>query len=120
MQAVKSVFNPVQLHILEMFNYCRSDESMEELRNVLSDFYAQKVQKEADRLWDSGELNGEAIEKSLMSIGLCPNIKKDDAQNCHRYQLSLGYPANAQPVSSGVDGFLRGTLRDLCVYRSPI
>ena len=65
METVRSVFNPVQLHILEMFNYCRSDESMEELKNVLSDFYAQKVQKEADRLWDSGELSGDAIERIL-------------------------------------------------------
>jgi hypothetical protein len=38
---------------------------MEELKNVLSDFYARKVQKEADRLWDSGQLNGEAIERIL-------------------------------------------------------
>ncbi len=61
----RAVFNPVQLHILEMFNYCKTDESMEELKNVLSDFYAQKVQKEADRLWNSGELDGESIEKIL-------------------------------------------------------
>ncbi len=65
MQTTRSVFNPVQLHILEMFKYCKTDESMEELMNVLSDFYAQKVQKEADRLWDSGQLNGEAIERIL-------------------------------------------------------
>ena len=65
MQTARPVFNPVQLHILEMFNYCKTDESMEELKNVLSDFYAQKVQKEADRLWDSGDLNGEAIERIL-------------------------------------------------------
>lgn len=65
MQNSRAVFNPVQLHILEMFNYCKTDESMEELKNVLSDFYAQKVQKEADRLWNSGELDGETIEKIL-------------------------------------------------------
>lgn len=65
MQSTRSVFNPVQLHILEMFNYCKTDESIEELKNVLSNFYAQKVQKEADRLWDSGQLNGEAIERIL-------------------------------------------------------
>ena len=65
MQTRRNVFNPVQLHILEMFNYCKTDESMEELKNVLSDFYAQKGQKEADRLWDSGQLNGEAIERIL-------------------------------------------------------
>ena len=65
MQNSRAVFNPVQLHILEMFNYCKTDESMEELKNVLSDFYAQKVQEEADRLWNSGELDGETIEKIL-------------------------------------------------------
>ena len=65
MESVKTVFNPIQLHILEMFNYCRTEDSMQELKNVLSDYYAQKVQEEADRLWDSGELNGEAIERIL-------------------------------------------------------
>ena len=48
-----------------MFNYCKTEESMEELKNVLSDFYAQKVQEEADRLWSSGELNNDAIERIL-------------------------------------------------------
>ena len=65
MPVTRSVFNPIQLHILEMFNYCKTDESMEELKNVLSDFYAQKVQEEADRLWSSGELNNDAIERIL-------------------------------------------------------
>ena len=65
MPVTRSVFNPIQLHILEMFNYCKTEESMEELKNVLSDFYAQKVQEEADRLWSSGELNNDAIERIL-------------------------------------------------------
>lgn len=65
MPVTRSVFNPIQLHILEMFNYCKTEESMEELKNVLSDFYAQKVQEEADRLWSLGELNNDAIERIL-------------------------------------------------------
>lgn len=65
MPVTRSVFNPIQLHILEMFNYCKTEESMEELKNVLSDFYAQKVQEEADRLWSSGELSNDAIERIL-------------------------------------------------------
>lgn len=62
---VRTTFNPIQLHILEMFNYCRSEQSMMELKDVLADFYAKQVQKEADRLWDDGTLNGEAIERIL-------------------------------------------------------
>ena len=65
MEALRTTFNPVQLHILEMFNYCKSEKMMQELKDVLADFYAKRVQEEADHLWDEGTLNGEAIEKML-------------------------------------------------------
>ncbi len=64
MNTMKTI-NPVQLHLLEMFNYCGSEQMMSELKDVLADFYAKQVQKEADRLWDEGTLNGEAIEQIL-------------------------------------------------------
>ena len=57
--------NPVQLHLLEMFNYSGSEQTVSEMKDVLADFYAKKVQQEADRLWDEGTLNGEAIEQIL-------------------------------------------------------
>ena len=57
--------NPIQLHLLEMFNYCDSEQMMLDLKDILADFYAKQVQKEADRLWDEGTLNAEAIEKIL-------------------------------------------------------
>ena len=57
--------NPVQLHLLEMFKYCGSEQTISEMKDVLADFYAKKVQKEADRLWEEGTLNGESIEKIL-------------------------------------------------------
>ena len=65
METVRPVFNPIQLHLLEMFNYCESEKAMSELKDVLADFYARQVQEEADRLWDEGTLNGEAIERIL-------------------------------------------------------
>ena len=60
-----STMNPVQLHLLEMFNYCGSEQTVSEMKEVLANFYAEKVQKEADRLWDEGTLNGDAIERIL-------------------------------------------------------
>ena len=65
METVRTMFNPIQLHLLEMFNYCHSEQSMAELKDVLADFYAKQVQEEADRLWNEGSLNGEAIEQIL-------------------------------------------------------
>ena len=65
MRTSQQTFNPIQLHLLEMFNHCDSDTMMEELKDVLADFYARKVQAEADRMWDDGTLDGPAIERIL-------------------------------------------------------
>lgn len=63
MEAIRTVFTPGQLHILEMLKYCNTESAVQELRQVLADYYARKVQEEADKLWDQGVLNAEAIEK---------------------------------------------------------
>lgn len=55
--------NPVQLHLLDMFRFCKSDLELLELKDVLAAYYAQKVQEEADRLWDDGTLDADAIER---------------------------------------------------------
>lgn len=68
--------NPIQLHLLEMFNYCNSEQMMEELQDVLADFYAKQVQKEADRLWDEGSLDAEAIEKILDEHWRTPYVEQ--------------------------------------------
>ena len=65
MITAQRTFNPIQLHLLEMFNHCDTDKMMDELKDVLADFYASKVQAEADQMWDDGSLNGEAIEHIL-------------------------------------------------------
>ena len=62
---MKTTINPIQLHILEMFNNCNSEQMMSDLKGCLADFYARQVQKEADRLWDTGVLDGEAIERII-------------------------------------------------------
>ncbi|MCF0216015.1 MAG: hypothetical protein HUK21_12020 [Fibrobacteraceae bacterium] len=60
---VAETLNPVQLHLLDMFKFCKSDLELHELKDVLCAYYADKVQKEADKLWDEGSLNAEAIEE---------------------------------------------------------
>ncbi|MCQ2105094.1 MULTISPECIES: hypothetical protein [unclassified Fibrobacter] len=60
---VSETLNPVQLHLLDMFRFCKSDLELLELKDVLAAYYAQKVQEEADRLWDDGTLDADAIER---------------------------------------------------------
>lgn len=62
MESRRTAFSPAQLHILEMMSYFKTESAVQELLQVLSDYYAKKVQEEADRLWDEGTLDAEAIE----------------------------------------------------------
>ena len=65
MEKEKKTLNPAQVHVLEVLNYCQTEESVSELKEALADYYSKKVQTEADRLWESGELNNEAIDRIL-------------------------------------------------------
>ena len=46
-----------------MMQHFKTESAVLELQEVLADFYARKVQEEADRLWDEGNLDAEAIEE---------------------------------------------------------
>ena len=76
MQVSKTVFNPVQMHLLEMFNYCKSENAIEELKEVLADYYAKKTQEEADRLWENGTLDENAVEELLSEHLRTPYVIK--------------------------------------------
>ena len=65
MQTSANRLNPIQLHLIEMFNYCDSESSMSELKDVLAKFYAKQVQEQADRMWDEGVLDEQKIEQIL-------------------------------------------------------
>ena len=57
--------NPSQLHILEMFSFCHSQQAEEDLKQVLADYYAAKVQQEADKFWDEGILDESILNEHL-------------------------------------------------------
>ena len=59
-----------------MFNYCKSEQMMSDLKEVLADFYAKQVQQEADRLWDEGTLNEENIDRLLNEHWRTPYLEK--------------------------------------------
>ena len=60
-----TVFNPAQLQVLDMMSFVDSPEALAELKKAISDYFAKQAQKEIDRLWESGELNEEKVEKFL-------------------------------------------------------
>ena len=51
------------MHILQMFSYSPSPQEVDDLKNVLAQYYAERVQKEADALYEEGILGEEAIDQ---------------------------------------------------------
>ena len=57
-----TMLNAAQLQILDMMSFVKSDDTLQELKQLISDYFAQKAQAEIDRLWETGELNEEKVE----------------------------------------------------------
>ena len=57
-----SVFSTAQLEIIDMMSFVKTQESLLQLKQAISDFFAQKAEMEIDRLWEAGELNDDKVE----------------------------------------------------------
>ena len=58
-----TVLNSAQIMILESFASAKSQEEMDELMDMLRDFYAKRLDKELERLWNEGILNQEKLDE---------------------------------------------------------
>ena len=58
-----TVFNPIQVHLLKMFEIDKSHEGLEELKNLLYNYYSSKMKTALDELWVSGELDQTRLDE---------------------------------------------------------
>ena len=58
-----TVFNPIQLRLLQMFSRMSSEQELKEVQQVLSEYYFKKVANRANELWDEMDLNDEKLEQ---------------------------------------------------------
>nr|WP_129731210.1 hypothetical protein [Parabacteroides goldsteinii] len=58
----RTVFNPAQLQILDLMAYVESEDTLNEIKDMLSSYFAQKAEKEIDKLWDSGQIDNTVVE----------------------------------------------------------
>ncbi|MCR4604038.1 MAG: hypothetical protein K5683_10990 [Prevotella sp.] len=52
-----------QLELLDALNNINSEDELNEFKNVLAHYFANKAQKAIDALWDEGVINDETIEQ---------------------------------------------------------
>lgn len=52
-----------QLELMNAINSIRSEEELNEFRDMLARYFAQKAQKDIDALWNEGVINSDTIEE---------------------------------------------------------
>jgi hypothetical protein len=60
-----TVLNEAQMSILRLLGSLKTIEEVNELRQVICDYYARRVDEEVDKLWESGQWNDEKNEAVL-------------------------------------------------------
>lgn len=53
--------NPIQLHLLQMFQGYDSEKDLDELKKLLSEYYARKVDEAMDQLWEEGKIDSQIL-----------------------------------------------------------
>ena len=61
-------FNDAQLFLLQSFAHVKSEESFNELKSVLFEFYKNKLDEETDIWWEENNMTTEKFEE------MCNNI----------------------------------------------
>lgn len=58
-----STMNQSQMMILESFAGAQDEQELNELMDVLREFYAQRLEREMQRLWDNGTFDEKVLEQ---------------------------------------------------------
>jgi hypothetical protein len=64
-QTIKQPFSNVQLELLRVFSHQVPENDLLELKQTLALFFAKKLTKIADNVWDKEDWNDDKVEKLL-------------------------------------------------------
>ena len=57
--------NKAQLSIMRLLSHFTTEQEVKELNDLICSYYAKKIDKEMDRLWDEGQWSQEKIDDVL-------------------------------------------------------
>jgi hypothetical protein len=62
---VNAPFNSVQLHLLKMFSFAKSDEELNELQSLLFDYYRKKLMAQTNDFWEKNHFDSSKMEEIM-------------------------------------------------------
>ena len=65
MEQSRATMNAAQMDFLQLLGHIKTIEELEELSQVVSDFYARKAEEGMKRLWETGQWSKEKDEEMM-------------------------------------------------------
>ena len=63
MNVQPTFFNPAQLYLLGIFSRIKSDEELNDIKKLVADYYAKKLDVMTAEMWKSGELDQKRLDE---------------------------------------------------------
>lgn len=57
-----TVFNEAQIDLLNMMQWVKNPDTLVDLKQVISDFFAQKAKEEIDKMWANGKMTKDKFD----------------------------------------------------------
>ena len=57
--------NQAQIHFLQILSHIKTDEALTDLKRLVRNYYAQQLQKEADKYWVEGKIGEHLLDEHL-------------------------------------------------------
>lgn len=58
-----TALNKTQVHLLQMFQVDHTEKGLDELKELLYEYYSKKMNESLDELWDSGVLDQKRLDE---------------------------------------------------------
>ena len=63
--------NAMQIHFLQSLQFVKTDEMYQELRQIISDYYFQKMEEDTDQWWEKNSMTQEKLDEMFEHAPLC-------------------------------------------------
>ncbi|MCL2327475.1 MAG: hypothetical protein FWC39_12095 [Bacteroidetes bacterium] len=60
--------NAMQIHFLQSLQFVKTEEMYQELRQIISDYYFKKLDKETDKWWKENDMTTEKFNEMTKDI----------------------------------------------------
>jgi len=63
--SVNAPLNSVQLHLLKIFSFAKSEEGLKDLQSVLFDYYRNKLKAQTNEFWEKNHLDNSKMKEIM-------------------------------------------------------